>query len=70
MAKEYIKEEGLDEDEPSDAENISSTSTADFDREEAEDLLDKISSCQTALSQHYNPIWQMHNLQIIWKKYT
>ena len=54
MAKEYIKEEGLDDDEPSDAESISSTSTADFDREEAEELLDKISSCQTALSQHYN----------------
>ena len=54
MAEEYIKEEGLDDNEPSDAETISSTSTADFDREEAEDLLDKISSCQTVLSQHYN----------------
>ena len=31
MAKEYIKEEGLDDDEPSDAETISSTSTVDFD---------------------------------------
>ena len=31
MAKEYIKEEGLDDDEPSNAESISSTSTADFD---------------------------------------
>ena len=31
MAKEYIKEEGLDDDEPSDAESISSTSTVDFD---------------------------------------
>ena len=31
MAKEYIKEEGLDDDKPSDAETISSTSTADFD---------------------------------------
>ena len=31
LAKEYIKEEGLDEDEPSDAETISSTSTVDFD---------------------------------------
>ena len=58
MAKEYIKEEGLDDDEPSDAESISSTSTADFDREEAEDL-DKISSCQTALSQHYNRLNQI-----------
>ena len=59
MAKEYIKEEGLDEDEPSDAETISSTSTGDYDREEAEDLLDKISSCQTALSQHYNRLNQI-----------
>ena len=31
MAEEYIKEEELDYDEPSDAESISSTSTADFD---------------------------------------
>ena len=31
LAKEYIKEEGLHEDEPSDAETISLTSTADFD---------------------------------------
>ena len=59
MAEEYIKEEGLDDNKPSDAETISSTSTADFDREEAEDLLDKISSCQTALSQHYNQLNQI-----------
>ena len=57
MADEYSKEEKLEED--SDAETISSTSTADFDREEAEDLLDKISSCQTALSQHYNRLNQI-----------
>ena len=54
MAEEYIKEKGLDDNEPSDAETISSTSTADYDREEAEDLLDKISSCHTALATHYN----------------
>ena len=59
MAEEYIKEEGLDTDEESDAETISSTSTADFDRDEAEDLLDKVSSCQTALSQHYNKLNQI-----------
>ena len=57
MVDEYSKEEKLEED--SDAETISSTSTADFDREEAEDLLDKISSCQTALSQHYNRLNQI-----------
>ena len=52
MADEYSKEEKLEED--SDVETISSTSTADYDREEAEDLLDKISSCHTALATHYN----------------
>ena len=52
MANEYSKEEKLEED--SDAETISSTSTADYDREEAEDLLDKFSSCHTALATHYN----------------
>ena len=52
MADDYTKEEELKED--SDAETISSTSTADYDREEAEDLLDKISSCHTALATHYN----------------
>ena len=52
IADNYTREEKLEED--SDAETISSTSTADFDREEAEDLLDKISSCQAALPQHYN----------------
>ena len=59
MADDYTKEEGLDTDEESDAETISSTSTADFDRDEAEDLLDKVSSCQTALSQHYNKLNQI-----------
>ena len=59
MADDYTKEEELDTDEESDAETISSTSTADFDRDEAEDLLDKVSSCQTALSQHYNKLNQI-----------
>ena len=53
MADDYMKEEELEE-EDSDAETISSTSTADYDREEAEDLLDKISPCHTALATHYN----------------
>ena len=51
MADDYSKEEKL---EDSDAKTISSTSTTDYDREEAEDLLDKISSCHTALATHYN----------------
>ena len=53
MADDYMKEEELEE-EDSDAKTISSTSTADYNREEAEDLLDKISSCHTALATHYN----------------
>ena len=53
MADDYMREEELEE-EHSDAETISSTSTADYDREEAQDLLDKISSCHTALATHYN----------------
>ena len=43
----------LPDDEESDAETISSTSTADYDRDEAEDLVQKISSCHSALSNHY-----------------
>ena len=53
MADDYMREEELEE-EHSDAETISSTSTADYDREEAEDLLDKISSCHMGLATHYN----------------
>ena len=53
IADDYMREEELEE-EHSDAETISSTSTTDYDREEAEDLLDKISSCHTALATHYN----------------
>ena len=53
MADDYTKEEKPEE-EDSNAETISSTSTADYDREEAEDLLDKISSCHTVLTTHYN----------------
>ena len=53
MADDYMKEEKPEE-EDSDAETISSTSTADYDREQVEDLLDKISSCHTALATHYN----------------
>ena len=40
-------------DDDSDGETISSTSTADYDRDEAEDLVDKIASCHSALSTHY-----------------
>ena len=53
IADHYTREEELEE-EHSDAETISLTSTTDYDRGEAEDLLDKISSCHTALATHYN----------------
>ena len=56
MADNYTKEEGLDEEEDSDAETISSTSTANFDRDEVEDVLSQLSTCQTALSVHYNKL--------------
>ena len=52
-ADEYL--EGVEsKSDLDDAETISSTSTADYDREEAEDLLDKISSCHSALATHFN----------------
>ena len=56
MADDYTKEDGLEDDEESDAETISSTSTANFDREEVEELLSQLSSFQTALSVHYNKL--------------
>ena len=43
-------------DDESEGETISSTSTADYDRDEAEDLVDKIASCHNALSTHYNKL--------------
>ena len=54
-AKDYVveKDEGEDSDETM---SLSSTSTADYDREEAEDLVAKITSCHTALAKHYEDI--------------
>ena len=43
----------LPDDEESDAETISSTSTVDYDWDEAEELVQKISSCHSTLSNHY-----------------
>ena len=59
ITKEYVveKEEGgedLDE-----MMSISSMSTADYDRDEAEDLVSKITSCHTALAKHYEDINQI-----------
>ena len=39
--------------------SISSTLTADYDRDEVEDLIDKIASCHTALTKHYADINQV-----------
>ena len=46
-------------DDDSDGETISSTSTADYDRDEAENLVDKIASCHSALSTHYLKLCQI-----------
>ena len=55
IAKDYVveKDEGENSDETM---SISSTSTADYDRDEAEDLVAKIASCHTALAKHYEDI--------------
>ena len=55
IAKDYVveKDEGADSDETM---SISSTSTADYDRDKAEDLVAKIASCHTALAKHYEDI--------------
>ena len=55
IAKDYVveKDEGEDSDETM---SISSTSMADYDRDEAEDLVAKITSCHTALTKHYEDI--------------
>ena len=55
VAKDYVvkKDEGEDSDKTM---SISSTSTTDYDRDKAEDLVAKIASCQTALAKHYEDI--------------
>ena len=55
IAKDYVveKDKGADLDETM---SISSTSMADYDRDEAEDLVAKIASCYTAPAKHYEDI--------------
>ena len=55
ITKDYVveKDKGADSDKTM---SISSTSTADYDRDEAEDLVAKIASCHTALAKHYEDI--------------
>ena len=42
--------------EQDDTVTISSTSTADYDRDEAEDIINKIASCHTFLAKHYEDV--------------
>ena len=53
IAKGYVIDKDEDDNEHDETMSISSTSTADYDRDEAEDLVEKIASCHTALAQHY-----------------
>ena len=55
IAEDYVveKDEGADSDETM---SISSMSMADYDRDEAEDLVAKIALCHTALAKHYEDI--------------
>ena len=55
IAKDYVveKDKGADLDETM---SISSMSMADYDRDEAEDLVAKIASCHNALATHYEDI--------------
>ena len=55
IAKDYVVEKGEEEDSD-ETMSISSTSMADYDRDEAEDLVAKIASCHTALAKHYEDI--------------
>ena len=56
IAKDYVVEKDEGEDDSDETMSISSTSTADYDRDEAEDLVAKISLCHTALAKHYEEI--------------
>ena len=51
-AEEYV----VTDPEQDDTVTISSTSTADYDRNEAEDIINKIASCYTSLAKHYEDV--------------
>ena len=59
IAKAYVVDKDEDDNEHDETMSISSTSTADYDRDEAEDLIEKIASCHTALAKHYADINQV-----------
>ena len=56
VTKECAEEYVITDPEQDDTVTISSTSTADYDRDEAEDIIDKIASCHTSLAKHYEDI--------------
>ena len=51
-AEEYV----VTDPEQDDTVTISSTSTADYDHDEAEDIINKIASCHTFLAKHYEDV--------------
>ena len=75
IAKGYVIDKDEDNNEHDETMSISSTLTADYDRDEAEDLVIKITSCHTALAQHYADINKvvphMSKMQLAtyWAKY-
>ena len=56
VTKERAEEYMNTDPEQDDTVNISSTSTADYDHDEAEDIIDKIASCHTSLAKHYEDV--------------
>ena len=56
VSRERAEEYVVTDPEQDDTVTISSTSTADYDRDEAEDIIDKIASCHTSLAKHYEDV--------------
>ena len=56
VAKEYVVDKDEDDNKHDETMSICSTLKADYDRNEAEDLVEKIASCHTPLAQHYADI--------------
>ena len=56
VTKERAEEYVITDPEQDNTVTISSTSTADYDRDEAEDIIDKIASCHTSLAKHYEDV--------------
>ena len=56
ITKECAEEYVITDPEQDNTVTISSTSTADYDRDEAEDIIDKIASCHNSLAKHYEDV--------------